>query len=221
MARLSFFMLLTSKIISRVLTSPAPLIEPEHNALERREFQANQTAVAVTRIVTATRISTLTTCPTGSEWPSTTNPTGRPAATSISEPTFDGCHYIVPEAGKFKNKKEFTFIQPGLPNGLYASTYMVYDTANGLSYNHKFETSNVYSDGEFLNLKVQGTTEPDSLPERAISSAEIVTTENNILYASVRTKAVFSDVPGTCHGKQTSSPKSFQINVDRNLLLPG
>lgn len=115
----------------------------------------------------------------------------------------------MPGAGKFKNKKEFTFFQTGLPDGLYASDYVVYDTYNGLPYNHKFETPNVYSDGDFLNLRVRGTTNPSMLQDQAVSCGEVVTTENNILYASVRTNAIFSDVPGTCHGKAWGSATSY------------
>lgn len=143
-------------------------------------------------------LTTTTNAPLTTSRPNSPSTTGSTAASA--QPTFDGCMYNVPEAGKFKNKKEFTFFETGLPDGLYTSNYIVYDSYNGAPYNHKFETSNVYSDGDFLNLKVQGTTDPGSLQDQAISCGEVVTTENDILYASVRTNAIFSDVPGTCHG---------------------
>lgn len=217
MAKLTILALLASNLISGVFPSPAPLLETENYAIAKREPQNAQTTT-VTSTVTTTRISTVTMCPTGTSTtrpsttttsttrPLTTTTNGQPTtststAASSAEPTFNGCTWNVEGAGSFKNKKVFTFFEPGLPSGLYASNYMVYDTYNGLPYNHKFETSNVYSDGNFLNLKVQGTTNPASLPQQAISSAEIVTTENNILYASVRTNAIFSTVPGTCHGE--------------------
>lgn len=234
MAKVIILTFLASTIVLGVFSSPAPQAESDHHVFQRREPQAQTTTF--TKTVTTTRVSTVTMCPTGSTTrPSTTTTneqsttkkatstktTTTPVATSSGEPTFDGCSYNIPGAGKFKNKKEFTFFQPGLPDGLYASNYMVYDTYNGLPYNHKFETSNVYSDGDFLNLKVQGTTNPGSLPEQAISSAEIVTTENNILYASVRTNAIFSTIPGTCHGEQSLVSKLSCSNFCRNIFLPG
>lgn len=214
MQRFFFLAFFTGIIIPAAVCSPTPVEEPERKVGEKRVIQAASTTT-ITKTVTFTKISTVTMCHTGS---STTQPlstttntqltTSQPVSPSTttttaasSQPTFDGCMYTIPEAGKFKNKKEFMFFQPGLPDGLYASDYTVYDTYSGLPYNHKFETPNVYSDGDFLNLRVQGTTNPGSLQDQAISCGEIVTTENNILYASVRTNAIFSDVPGTCHGK--------------------
>lgn len=121
-------------------------------------------------------------------------------ATSSPEADYDGCSYNIEGVGKFKNKKVFTFYN-GLPEGLYASEYIVYDQYDGAPYNHAFQSKNVVPDGDFLNLIVPGETrEPSQIPNQAISSAEIATTENTILYASVRTNAIFSQVPGTCHG---------------------
>lgn len=123
-------------------------------------------------------------------------------AARSSEADYDGCYYNVEGVGRFKNKKVFTFSN-GLPDGLYPSQYIVYDQYDGAPYNHVFDSKNVLSDGDFLNLIVPGETrKPNELPNQAISSAEICTTENNILYASVRTNAIFSQIPGTCHGTQ-------------------
>lgn len=207
MAKLIILALLTSNLLPAVFSSPAPSIENEHYAAAKREPQMDQTTTVT---VTTTKVSVITMCPTGASTtrsPTATTTSTQPFAASTSttspsgEPTFNGCTWNVEGAGKFRNKKVFTFYESGLPNGLYASNYMVWDTYNGQPYNHQFDPSNVYSDGDFLNLKVQGTTAPASLPQQAISSAEIVTTENDILYASVRTNVIFSTVPGTCHGK--------------------
>lgn len=219
MSRLVLCTTLIASILNRVACSPAHVFDFGDNGIQKREPQNAQTK---TVNVTTTSISIVTKCPTGTV--NTTTATTNSSATSSTrkstitattttstststtkpsdEPSYDGCTYNVEGAGKFKNKKVFTFFQPGLPDGLYASKYTVYDTYGNLPYNHKFETSNVYSDGDFLNLKVQGTNNPSTLPEKAISCAEVVTTENNILYASVRTNAIFSTVPGTCHGSQ-------------------
>lgn len=216
MSKLVLFTALTASILTRVACSPAHAFDFGDGGIQKREPQNAQTKTVT---VTTTSISIVTKCPTGtvdtttattnslttspirkSTTTATTTSTSTSATKSSDEPVYDGCTYNVEGAGKFKNKKVFTFFQPGLPDGLYASKYTVYDTYGNLPYNHKFETSNVYSDGDFLNLKVQGTNNPSTLPDKAISCAEIVTTENNILYASVRTNAIFSTVPGTCHG---------------------
>ncbi|KAK5080286.1 hypothetical protein LTR70_008749 [Exophiala xenobiotica] len=134
-----------------------------------------------------------------SDQPSTA--TDRPTITSSTsstptapaapgKPTYDSstCTWEVPGAGRFNHKREFNFLNKGghLPDGLTASNYLVQDTYAGAPYNHKFEAQNVYSDGELLNLKVPGVPIPPSDdPGYAISSAEIVTTEDKILYASI------------------------------------
>jgi len=125
------------------------------------------------------------------------------------EPTYGSSTrtWKVSGAGHFNHKREFNFSNKGcdLPEGLEASNYTVHDTCSGAPYNHIFETQNVYSDGEVLNLKVPGVPVPPSGDSQyAISSAQIETTEDKILYASVRTKAIFSTVHGTCHGGYSS-----------------
>lgn len=126
--------------------------------------------------------------------------------------------------GRFNHKREFNFLNKGghLPNGLNASNYLVRDTYAGAPYNHKFETQNVYQDGELLNLKVPGVPIPPSDdPGYAISSAEIVTTEDRILYASVRTNAIFSTEHGTCHGRNGSLDSKTTLTLRyRHLFLP-
>ncbi|KAK5942536.1 hypothetical protein PMZ80_005101 [Knufia obscura] len=214
MAKLTSLALLVSALASGAFSSPAPHSEANHDVIHKRDPQRAQAmTVTVTKTVTSASVSTVTKCSTGtsSSRPQTSTTTGRttsktsstPAApTSTGEPTYDPgtCTWKVHGAGYFANKKEFTFFEDGLPDGLYASNYVVEDTYAGAPYNHVFEGQNVFSDGDFLNLKVPGVSNPRPNTGYAISSAEIVTTENNILYASVRTNAIFSTVPGTCHG---------------------
>lgn len=124
-------------------------------------------------------------------------------AISTQDVNFDGCTYDVDGVGQFKNFQSFTF-ESGLPSGLYASDYTVKDTESNerATWNHAFKPENVYSDGSFLNLRVPATTgDPSDYEDSAMPCAEITTGENQILYGSFRVNAIFSTVPGTCHGK--------------------
>jgi hypothetical protein len=105
--------------------------------------------------------------------------------------------WVVPGTGTFAKKSVFTFTGTGLAADLSASSYQVNDQSGGAPYNHLFEPTNVAVSDGFLNLKVPGGQRPSS--EIPISSAE-VTTNVKMLYGSVRTNAIFSTVPGTCHG---------------------
>lgn len=220
MAKFILLALFVGALAPCVFSSPAPLIsETDHNTIHKRNPQSGQT-VTVTQTITTTSISTVTKCSTGtsSSRPQPSTTTSKPTSTSTTsstsraptatgEPTYDPntCTWKVPGAGYFNNKKEFTFFQQGLPDGLYASNYIVEDSYAGAPYNHIFEQKNVFSDGNFLNLKVPGVRSPQPSTGYAISSAEIVTTESKITSASVRTNAIFSTVPGSCHGKDAYS----------------
>ena len=95
----------------------------------------------------------------------------------------------------------FTF-ENGLPYGLQISKYKVLDTEADGPFDHEFKESNVNIDKDgFLNLKVPGLPDAQAGKGETIGCAEVVTSATNILYASVRTEAIFSTVPGTCHGK--------------------
>lgn len=111
--------------------------------------------------------------------------------------------WVVPGTGTFANKSVYTFEGNSLPAGLSASNYNVDDRSGGAPYNHVFTSKNVTVSGGFLNLKVPGGQKPSS--KIPITSAEVVT-DKKMLYGSVRTNAIFSVVPGTCHGKSSGSP---------------
>lgn len=137
---------------------------------------------------------------------STTSSTTSASVATSAVPVFNGSSYNVDGVGYFMNKQVFTFNTATLPAGLQATNHTVYDTSSGQSYNHNFDPANVYSDGEFLNLKVPAV--PNTPPTGyTISCAEMKTTESNILYASVRTTIAFSEVPGTCQGKPLTARK--------------
>ena len=151
-----------------------------------------------------------------------TSPTGStgsaPTSTSSSgsaQPTQNSCgQWVVPGTGTFANKSVFTFNGNSLPAGLSASDYEVDDQSGGAPYNHVFQPANVAVSGGYLNLKVPGGQTPDA--NTAISSAEI-TTNTKMLYGSVRTNAIFSTVPGTCHGTShliTSDLSILQYSVN-------
>jgi hypothetical protein len=111
--------------------------------------------------------------------------------------------WVVPGTGTFANKSVYTFEGNSLPAGLSASDYKVDDRSGGAPYNHVFTPKNVSVSGGFLNLKVPGRQKPNATTP--ITSAE-VTTDKQMLYGSVRINAIFSDVPGTCHGNSLCSP---------------
>ncbi|KAK5086815.1 hypothetical protein LTR05_003983 [Lithohypha guttulata] len=149
-----------------------------------------------------------------------TSTTSASATPSVpSEPTFDGCAWNVPAAGKFKFEKEYIF-ENGIPEGLQASRYIVEGSYKGAPYDYRFESKNVYTDHlGFLNLKVPGVQYAQPWSGQTISSAEVTTSFNNILHASVWTKAIFSTVPGTCHGERF---QATTCAIDRaNLLTAG
>lgn len=227
---------LTAALICTLLAT-APFCSAAHLPIEVRQGTKKKTPTnsRTTTIQTKANVITSTTggpstparsassipnVPTSTWTGSTLPPT---TAAGSREADYDGCSYNIEGVGRFKNKKVFTFYN-GLPEGLYASEYIVYDQYDGAPYNHAFQSKNVVSDGDFLNLIVPGETrEASQIPNQAISSAEIVTTENKILYASVRTNAIFSQVPGTCHG--TPSPcnhlEGMLIRGGREFLLLG
>ena len=203
MIKLSTIALFTSALALRVLSSPTSHGETAPNVIHKRNPQRAST-VTVTKTIASTSVSTLTTCNTGSasSKPTTTKSSTSPAQPTVTKsstgtfsPSATGEPYqegnkcwVVPQAGRFNHKKEFTFFQ-GIPNGLSASNYIVYDTYRGAPYNHQFEPKNLVVPG--VRNPKQGMT---------VSSAEVVTTDDDIFYASVRTTAIMSTVPGTCHG---------------------
>ena len=168
-------------------------------------------AATTTVIKTVTSISTLTTCPGTSS--TSTRTTSASATTSM--PTDEngaikkGDSWVLPGVGTFQKKATYTFTGNSLPTGLQVSDYFVQDTSadmtNQIPYNHRFDPVNVAVSNGALRLKVPGSQRvrgpsPDDDEGTPISCAEIVTSECKIKYASVRTRAMFSRVPGTCQG---------------------
>ncbi|KIV97745.1 hypothetical protein PV10_01455 [Exophiala mesophila] len=128
--------------------------------------------------------------------------------------------WIVRNVGTFSNKAVYTFSGDTLPDGLYASDYTVQNRLGddgprtGTLYNHRFDPANVQLSNGFVRLIVPSGQRPNRRPDKAISCAEIATTESNIISASVRTRAVFSKVPGTCHGMFFYKNDTQEIDIE-------
>jgi len=121
---------------------------------------------------------------------------------------------IIAGAGTFMKSATFTFPGTSLPSGLIASTDTIRDQDYGAPYNHKFETKNVFVKDGYLNIKVPGGQKPASAPNQAISSGEVFTEVSNILYASVRTHAIFSTVPGTCQSSFFYKSDTQEVDIE-------
>ena len=116
-------------------------------------------------------------------------------ATSIttqSTPTYDGCSYQVPGAGTFAHsfKADFTKLVT-LPGNLVISTNTL-DPGYG-SFSRQFSAGLVsIVPGSYLGL-----TMPGGQIVNPLQCSQITTRYNDILYASVRTVAKVSSVPGS------------------------
>ncbi|OLN85818.1 hypothetical protein CCHL11_09221 [Colletotrichum chlorophyti] len=96
--------------------------------------------------------------------------------------------FVVDNQYKFTGRLYWDFSSGRMADWLRASEYKVWPT-------HEFQRSNVAVSGGYLQLKV-----PGGQKNRPIKGGEVVTTVNNIKYASVRTVAVFTENPGVCNG---------------------
>jgi hypothetical protein len=102
------------------------------------------------------------------------------------------CSFNAPGAGTFTNHATYSFDGSSLPAGLYPNT----DSVGGTPFARTYDPSLVSVSGGYLNLKV-----PGGQSSSPIRGAGVNTAANNILYASVRTQAIFSTVPGTVQSK--------------------
>lgn len=122
-----------------------------------------------------------------------------------------GDAWIVPGVGSFDHRAVFEFTGDVLPQGLHKSDFTVQDTERNtvdgpiqIPHNHRFDPDNVQIHNGTLHLKVPGQQRHHPMENNALRCAEIATDESKILYASVRTRAMFSREPGTCHGTRVS-----------------
>ncbi|EXJ54183.1 hypothetical protein A1O7_09520 [Cladophialophora yegresii CBS 114405] len=109
--------------------------------------------------------------------------------------------WVVPGVGTFQKRAVYIFDGCSLPAGLWKSNYTIQSrTVGQIPYNVRFDPANVQLCNGFLTLAVPGGQQPTQADNYAIRCAEVTTIDQNILYASVRTKAIFSQEPGTVHG---------------------
>jgi Glycosyl hydrolases family 16 len=101
---------------------------------------------------------------------------------------------------------EYNFGGTTLPPGLQANEYGVNDNA---PFTHSFTTANAYLNDSFLHLRV-----PGGQTKSPIKCAEVQTTIEDIRYASVRTRAIFTNVPGTCAGIFFYQSDTQEIDIE-------
>jgi hypothetical protein len=102
------------------------------------------------------------------------------------------CSFVAPGTGTFTNHAIYTFPGTTLPAGLYKNL----DSVGGTPYSRIGDAALVTVSGGYLNLKV-----PGGQKSSPIRGAGVNTVASDILYASVRTKAIFSSVRGTVQSK--------------------
>lgn len=103
------------------------------------------------------------------------------------QPTFENGVYIVDRQAEYANHVTWDFSGGNISEGLSVSNYAVNDQRG-------FSADNaVVRDGYLQLIQSAGSSFP-------LKGGEVVTSVNNIKYASVRTIAILSEVPGTCNG---------------------
>ena len=108
-----------------------------------------------------------------------------------------GCVYPVAYVGNFTNSVIWDFSKlTSIPDDLAVDEFDVpKEQVRGAVYDQRYTASNVQVANGTLQIKVPG--KQKSLP---ILGGQVETAVQDILYASVRTTAQVSSVPGTCHG---------------------
>ena len=102
---------------------------------------------------------------------------------------------VVPSVGTFTEHVLYTFASPNLPSGLVVSNGQPPIVTPGAPYSRVMTSSSVSIDSPYLQLVV-----PGGQSQSPIRGGEVSTSFANILYASVRTRAIFSPEKGVCHG---------------------
>ena len=120
--------------------------------------------------------------------------------------------WTVKGVGNFKHSETFTFENGKIPDGLRVSDYRVIKGTAPFDYWNRQQNTYVGEDG-FLNLLVPGSQRPENQDNLAYT-AEIATVEDQIKYASVRTLAVLSKVPGVCCGMFFYKSDNQEIDIE-------
>lgn len=130
--------------------------------------------------------------------------------------------YSVDGVGTFTNHVTYTFTDGTWPvDGLRASDQEgIRDQNHGAPYNHIFLSSNVFVADGYLQIEVPGGQTPSTAQnnpitaQNSVTAGEVYTTDANILYASVRTTALFSTIPGTVQGTFFYKSDTQEIDIE-------
>ncbi|KAF2231572.1 glycoside hydrolase family 16 protein [Viridothelium virens] len=104
------------------------------------------------------------------------------------------CH-VIQDVGTFMEHALYTFESSTMPDGLQISDGQPPVTTPGAPYTRVMTASSVSIQAPYLELTVVG-----GQTQSPIQGGEVSTAVTDILYASVRTRAIFSPVKGVCHG---------------------
>lgn len=130
--------------------------------------------------------------------------------------------YEIDGVGTFTNCAVYDFTDNVWPqDGLWASNNeTIRDQNHGAPYNHIFLSSNVFAADGYLQIKVPGGQTPSTAQnepitaQNSVTAGEVYTTDAGILYASVRTTALFSTVPGTVQGSFFYKSDTQEIDIE-------
>lgn len=112
------------------------------------------------------------------------------------EPALVDGKYVVSRQAQFDNHATYTFDGlSDLPSGLDRSLDVIGST-------HKYVAENVFVRDGYLQLLVNGG--QTSMP---YTGGQVVTSEHNIFYASVRTVAILSEPKGVCNGESRNKQR--------------
>ncbi|KAK5314622.1 hypothetical protein LTR93_010346 [Exophiala xenobiotica] len=140
-----------------------------------------------------------------------------PASTDISDVTQVGNVWLVDGVGTFDHRALYTF-QNGFPEGLEKSNYTLNQRGPGpnpaVPFSPHYEPRNVHIYEGMLALTVPGGQRPSEPSDWRLSCAQVETVAHNIQYGSVRTKAMFSQVPGTCHGLFFYQSDTQEVDIE-------
>ena len=111
--------------------------------------------------------------------------------------------------GTFMYNDTYTFESGNLPAGLKITNGQNSPATPGARFAHRMTSSSVSFPDGYLHLTVTGGQDSDP-----IKGGEVSTSISDILYASVRTTAIFSPVPGTCHGLFFYKSDTQEIDIE-------
>ncbi|KXT01771.1 hypothetical protein AC579_6365 [Pseudocercospora musae] len=116
----------------------------------------------------------------------------------------------IPAVAQFASTTTFAFTSDTLPTGLVISSDTIDDSSghSSATFNHQFDAENVQVKDGYLKLIVPGGRTTSTL-----QCAE-VSTEFEVLYASVSTYAVLTDEAGVCNGMFFYHSDSQEIDIE-------